>query len=90
VDVETARALTSTFIEAVIAPSIEEAAREVLAAKANMRVVTADFAALLQPSAFGPEDMRSVPRRDAAAGARLGGRSTASHGRLRRHLTFAS
>jgi phosphoribosylaminoimidazolecarboxamide formyltransferase / IMP cyclohydrolase len=59
VDVETARALTSTFIEAVIAPSIEEAAREVLAAKANMRVVTADFAALLQPSAFGPEDMRS-------------------------------
>jgi phosphoribosylaminoimidazolecarboxamide formyltransferase / IMP cyclohydrolase len=58
-DVETARALTSTFIEAVIAPSLDDAAREVLAAKANMRVVTADYAALLKPSAFGPEDMRT-------------------------------
>jgi phosphoribosylaminoimidazolecarboxamide formyltransferase/IMP cyclohydrolase len=43
-DVETAQAITSTFIEAVIAPSIDEAAREVLAKKTNMRVVTADFA----------------------------------------------
>lgn len=46
VDVVAARALTSTFIEAVIAPSIDEAAREVLATKHNMRVVTADFAGL--------------------------------------------
>jgi phosphoribosylaminoimidazolecarboxamide formyltransferase / IMP cyclohydrolase len=58
-DVETARALTSTFIEAVIAPSIEEAARDVLATRANMRVVTADFAALLKPSTFGPDDVRT-------------------------------
>ncbi|HWK08625.1 MAG TPA: hypothetical protein VNR64_01145, partial [Vicinamibacterales bacterium] len=43
IDVETARAITSTFIEAVIAPSIDQAAFEVLAKKANMRVVTADF-----------------------------------------------
>jgi phosphoribosylaminoimidazolecarboxamide formyltransferase / IMP cyclohydrolase len=43
-DVETAKALTSTFIEAVIAPSLDEDARAVLAAKQNMRVVTADFA----------------------------------------------
>ena len=43
-DVETARALTSTFIEAVIAPAIEgDAVRQVLAAKPNMRVVTASF-----------------------------------------------
>ena len=42
-DAETAAAITSTFIEAVIAPSIEPAAREVLAKKANMRVLTADF-----------------------------------------------
>jgi phosphoribosylaminoimidazolecarboxamide formyltransferase / IMP cyclohydrolase len=58
-DVDTARALTSTFIEAVIAPSVEDAAREVLAAKANLRVVTADYAALLKPSRFGPDDMRT-------------------------------
>ena len=45
-DAETARALTSTFIEAVIAPSIDEDARAVLAGKQNMRVVTADFAAI--------------------------------------------
>jgi phosphoribosylaminoimidazolecarboxamide formyltransferase/IMP cyclohydrolase len=42
-DESTARALTSTFIEAVIAPSVEEAARAVLAAKQNLRVVTTDF-----------------------------------------------
>ena len=43
VDVATAKALTSTFIEAVIAPSIDEDARAVLAARQNMRVVTTDF-----------------------------------------------
>src|SRR5688572_28959730 len=43
-DVPTSQALTSTFIEAVIAPGIEsDAARQVLAAKPNMRVVTAAF-----------------------------------------------
>jgi phosphoribosylaminoimidazolecarboxamide formyltransferase/IMP cyclohydrolase len=46
VDVETARALTGTFIEAVIAPSVEEDAAPVLATKANMRVVTVDFGKL--------------------------------------------
>jgi phosphoribosylaminoimidazolecarboxamide formyltransferase/IMP cyclohydrolase len=45
IDVETATALTATFIEAVIAPSMEDGAREILAGKANMRIVTADFAA---------------------------------------------
>jgi phosphoribosylaminoimidazolecarboxamide formyltransferase/IMP cyclohydrolase len=43
VDADTARAVTSTFIEAVIAPSIEADAQEILAKKVNMRVVTADF-----------------------------------------------
>jgi len=42
-DDETARALTSTFIEAVIAPAVNDSARAILAAKQNMRVVTADF-----------------------------------------------
>jgi phosphoribosylaminoimidazolecarboxamide formyltransferase/IMP cyclohydrolase len=38
-DVETARALTSTFIEAVVAPAVDEEARGVLAAKQNLRVI---------------------------------------------------
>jgi phosphoribosylaminoimidazolecarboxamide formyltransferase / IMP cyclohydrolase len=46
IDADTAAAIASTFIEAVIAPSIEPAAREVLAKKTNLRVVTTDFAAL--------------------------------------------
>ena len=40
IDVALAEALTSTFIEAVIAPSVDEAARSVLARKDKMRVVT--------------------------------------------------
>jgi phosphoribosylaminoimidazolecarboxamide formyltransferase/IMP cyclohydrolase len=48
IDEETARALTSTFIEAVIAPSLDDAAavRTILASKPNLRVVTASFEAL--------------------------------------------
>jgi len=45
-DAETARALTSTFIEAVIAPAVADGARTILAAKPNLRVATADFARL--------------------------------------------
>lgn len=45
IDVETARAITATFIEAVVAPRVEDDARSVLATKGNMRVVVADFAA---------------------------------------------
>jgi phosphoribosylaminoimidazolecarboxamide formyltransferase / IMP cyclohydrolase len=46
VDLATAEAIVSTFIEAVIAPSVDEAAKEVLARKTNMRVVTAAFTAM--------------------------------------------
>jgi phosphoribosylaminoimidazolecarboxamide formyltransferase / IMP cyclohydrolase len=48
IDLDTARALTSTFIEAVIAPGLVDAddVRAALATKANLRVVTADFAGL--------------------------------------------
>jgi phosphoribosylaminoimidazolecarboxamide formyltransferase/IMP cyclohydrolase len=42
-DVETANAIVSTFIEAVIAPEVEPGARDVLARKVNLRIVTADF-----------------------------------------------
>ncbi len=43
IDVETANAITSTFIEAVIAPGIDDAARPLLAKKPNMRVVVVNF-----------------------------------------------
>jgi len=39
IDAATARALVSTFIEAVVAPAVDDDAREILATKANMRVV---------------------------------------------------
>ncbi len=48
-DVPTARALTATFIEAVIAPSIDDDARSILASKHNLRVVTTDFARAFAP-----------------------------------------
>jgi phosphoribosylaminoimidazolecarboxamide formyltransferase/IMP cyclohydrolase len=59
VDEAAATALTATFIEAVVAPGLEEAARSVLGRRANMRVVTADFEKLKAPSTFGPDDLRS-------------------------------
>jgi phosphoribosylaminoimidazolecarboxamide formyltransferase/IMP cyclohydrolase len=43
IDDATARAIVSTFIEAVIAPSVDDAARSILASKTNLRVVAADF-----------------------------------------------
>ena len=48
IDVNTARALTGTFIEAVVAPALEtpDVVLEILRAKTNLRVVTADFSGL--------------------------------------------
>jgi phosphoribosylaminoimidazolecarboxamide formyltransferase/IMP cyclohydrolase len=57
IDVETAQAITSTFIEAVIAPGVDEAARALLAKKPNMRLVVVNFDALR--SATTPE-VRSI------------------------------
>ena len=39
-DADTARAITSTFVEAVIAPEVADEAKKILAAKDKMRVVT--------------------------------------------------
>ncbi len=50
IDAAAADAIVSTFIEAVIAPSVDAAARDVLAKKANMRVVTADFGGVRAPA----------------------------------------
>jgi phosphoribosylaminoimidazolecarboxamide formyltransferase/IMP cyclohydrolase len=43
IDADTARAIVTTFIEAVMAPRITDDARPILATKANMRVVTTAF-----------------------------------------------
>ena len=55
-DIPTAEAIVSTFIEAVLAPGVEEAARPILARKKNMRVINAD----LDPTRFYGLDIRSV------------------------------
>src|SRR5712691_93249 len=57
IDIATAQAIVSTFIEAVIAPAVDDDARKVLATKANMRVVTADFTALAKE---GGRELRSI------------------------------
>jgi phosphoribosylaminoimidazolecarboxamide formyltransferase/IMP cyclohydrolase len=58
IDVPAARALVSTFIEAVIAPAVDTDARAILATKANMRVVVADLRAGDERSSR--RDVRSV------------------------------
>ena len=58
IDVETARAIASTFIEAVIAPGIDEDAVAILAARKNLRVVLADLDTLLRRGAR--LDVRSI------------------------------
>jgi phosphoribosylaminoimidazolecarboxamide formyltransferase/IMP cyclohydrolase len=58
IDEATARAIASTFIEAVIAPGVEEAAIPVLASKKNMRVVLADIRGLAEEERRS--DLRSI------------------------------
>jgi phosphoribosylaminoimidazolecarboxamide formyltransferase/IMP cyclohydrolase len=60
VDADTARAIVSTFIEAVIAPSVEEAALAVLATKSNMRVVVPRGAVTDAERASHDVEIRSI------------------------------
>ncbi|MGE0361346.1 MAG: bifunctional phosphoribosylaminoimidazolecarboxamide formyltransferase/IMP cyclohydrolase [Vicinamibacterales bacterium] len=60
-DAATAQALTSTFIEAVVVPSVDDDARPLLAAKPNLRVLTMATDAFRAPaSARLARDIRSV------------------------------
>jgi len=74
IDLATAEAIASTRIDAVMAPAVDERARAVLARKAGMRVVTADFSGLRN----GGIDLRSIlggmlaQERDQVAEARAG------------------
>jgi phosphoribosylaminoimidazolecarboxamide formyltransferase/IMP cyclohydrolase len=79
IDVQTAETIVTTFIEAVVAPGVDEAARPVLARKAGMRVVTADLDAIGrdQPGSLGNDaELRTtlagvlVQRRDRVLEAR--------------------
>jgi phosphoribosylaminoimidazolecarboxamide formyltransferase/IMP cyclohydrolase len=60
IDEATARAIASTFIEAVVAPGLDEPAAAVLAVRKNLRVVLADVEALLSHGAAGRYDLRSM------------------------------
>ena len=80
-DAETAKALTSTFIEAVIAPAVADEARAILAVKQNLRVVTADFDQLARGAGTGGQaDVRSFLGGMLHAGAGSRDRSAASRG----------
>jgi phosphoribosylaminoimidazolecarboxamide formyltransferase/IMP cyclohydrolase len=59
-DVATAKALTSTFIEAVIAPGLGDGVLEILGSKPNMRVVTADFTKAYAPLPMMGQEMRET------------------------------
>jgi phosphoribosylaminoimidazolecarboxamide formyltransferase/IMP cyclohydrolase len=52
IDAAAAEAITATFIEAVLAPSVDDNARAALARKANMRVLTIDLERLGSGSDF--------------------------------------
>ena len=54
-----AAAITSTFIEAVVAPAIDEDARRILAAKKALRVLLVDLARL-QVDGAGRREVRSI------------------------------
>ena len=43
-DADTAGAIAETFIECVVAPAVDDGAREILGRKTNLRLVVADFA----------------------------------------------
>jgi phosphoribosylaminoimidazolecarboxamide formyltransferase/IMP cyclohydrolase len=58
-DVATARAIASTFVEAVVAPAVDPEAVAVLAKKPNMRLVTADFSEFARAATTSVE-LRSI------------------------------
>jgi phosphoribosylaminoimidazolecarboxamide formyltransferase/IMP cyclohydrolase len=61
IDVEAARAIVSTRIDAVIAPSVDDEALAILATKANMRVVVPEQVPRdAQPQASADLDIRSI------------------------------
>ncbi|HEY5619330.1 MAG TPA: bifunctional phosphoribosylaminoimidazolecarboxamide formyltransferase/IMP cyclohydrolase [Vicinamibacterales bacterium] len=62
IGVEAARAIVSTFIEAVTAPSVDEEARVILATKPNMRVVIPESTSTADTRPSDELEMRSIVR----------------------------
>jgi phosphoribosylaminoimidazolecarboxamide formyltransferase/IMP cyclohydrolase len=61
IDAAAAEAIVSTFIEAVVAPAVDADARAILARRANMRVVVADFSSIDRLADQGlPVELRSI------------------------------
>ncbi len=60
IDEDTARAIASTFIEAVVAPGISEAALAILAAKKNLRVVVVPPRSAENGAGFPATEIRSA------------------------------
>jgi phosphoribosylaminoimidazolecarboxamide formyltransferase/IMP cyclohydrolase len=61
IDAAAAEAIVSTFIEAVIAPAVDDDARTMLARKTNMRVITADCSAFARDGAAAADfELRSI------------------------------
>ncbi len=60
IDADTARKIVSTFIEAVVAPGVDEDARPILAAKANMRVIVSDFSVFVGGPTMVKRELRSI------------------------------
>jgi phosphoribosylaminoimidazolecarboxamide formyltransferase/IMP cyclohydrolase len=60
IDRGAAEQIVSTFIEVVVAPAVEEAARSVLERKANMRVIVTDFSALAAAPSASVAELRSI------------------------------
>ena len=58
-DAETAREITSTFIEGVVGPAVTEEARAIMGRKKHLRLVVADFSAMRARSAAARE-VRSI------------------------------
>jgi phosphoribosylaminoimidazolecarboxamide formyltransferase/IMP cyclohydrolase len=60
IDAAAAEAIVSTFIEAVVAPAVDDEARAILAKKTKMRVLTASFEALMRRANGTDLDLRSI------------------------------
>jgi phosphoribosylaminoimidazolecarboxamide formyltransferase / IMP cyclohydrolase len=77
IDAEAARAIVSTRIDAVMAPSVEDGAKAILATKANMRVVVPERES--EDSAYGASDDLEI--RSIVGGVLVQTRDTVSEGR---------
>jgi phosphoribosylaminoimidazolecarboxamide formyltransferase/IMP cyclohydrolase len=60
IDSDTARAIVSSFIEAVIAPGVDDDASPILAGRKNLRVVTGDIVRLVGVAGEARLNLRSI------------------------------